>query len=254
MNVSVDLARELLDMGARLRRSGDDDAHSSQADEQLCGAVAMHNILQREGVAYLADEVGMGKTYVALGAIALFRHFNPQFRVAVIAPRENIQAKWMKEWLNFATYIARVPDLRVQALHGGPARPLARCDNLQQFIRETTVNPHRDFFLRLSSFSLGTGDAEEDVRALRSRFQRELPWLEDAVTSLRKREFKDNPTFWQPSIPSAVSLTFAPPCPTSSVSRGRELCHNAPRRANPWRYRICLCRTISSPTFVDGGR
>ena len=80
----------------------------------------------------------------------------------------------------------------MKALHGGPARPLVKCDNLQQFIRETTVNPDRDFFLRLSSFSLGTGDEEEDVRALRSRFQRELPWLEDAVTSLRKREFKDS--------------------------------------------------------------
>jgi hypothetical protein len=112
--------------------------------------------------------------------------------VAVIAPRENIQAKWMKEWSNFATYIARIPDLRVKALHGGPGRPLIKTDNLQQLIRETTVNPDRDFFLRLSSFSLGTGEDEADVRALRSRFQRELPWLEDVVTSLRKREFKDS--------------------------------------------------------------
>ena len=124
MTVSVDLARQILDMGARLRRPEDGDADPSQAEDQLRGAVAIHNILQREGVAYLADEVGMGKTYVALGAIALFRHFNPGFRVAVIAPRENIQAKWMKEWQNFATYIARLADLRVKALHGGPARPL----------------------------------------------------------------------------------------------------------------------------------
>jgi hypothetical protein len=192
VTVSVDLARQLLDLGARLRRPEHGDSDPPQAQEQLRGAVAIHNILAREGVAYLADEVGMGKTYVALGAIALFRHFNPGFRVAVIAPRENIQDKWMKEWFNFATHIVRIPDLRVKALDGSPARPLVKCNNLQQFIRETTVDADRDFFLRLSSFSLATGEDESDVRALRGRFQRELPWLPDVVTSLRKREFKDS--------------------------------------------------------------
>jgi superfamily II DNA or RNA helicase len=194
MTVSVDLARELLDMGARLRRPGRDSETSPQAEEQLRGAVAIHNLLkQPEGVAYLADEVGMGKTYVALGAIALLRHFQPGFRVAVIAPRENIQAKWMKEWVNFATHIVRFPDLRVKGLHGGPARPLCKCDNLQQFVRETTVDPDRDFFLRLSSFSLGVGDGESDLRAVRDKFSRELPWVADAIQSLKsKRTFKDN--------------------------------------------------------------
>jgi superfamily II DNA or RNA helicase len=193
MTVSVALARELLDMGARLRRPVHGSGLLPQAEEQLRGAVAIHNILQSEGIAYLADEVGMGKTYVALGAIALFRHFQADFRVAVIAPRENIQDKWMKEWFNFATHIVRVPDLRVKGLHGGPARPLAKCDNLQQLVRETTVDPDRDFFLRFSSFSLGAGDAEVDLRSLRDKFQRELPWVADAIRSLKsKREFKDN--------------------------------------------------------------
>ena len=180
-------------MGARLRRPEDGDVDPPQAVDQLQSAVAIHNILEREGVAYLADEVGTGKTYVALGAIALFRHFNPSFRVAVIAPRENIQAKWIKEWFNFATYIARIPDLRVKALHGGPARPLVKCDSLQQFIRETTVDPDRDFFLRLTSFSLGAGDEEDDLRQLRRKFERELPWVADSIASLKsKREFKDS--------------------------------------------------------------
>lgn len=193
MTVSVDLARALLDMGARLRGPGDGhDGFVAQAEQQLRGVVAIHNLLEREGVAYLADEVGMGKTYVALGAAALFRHYQPSFRIAVIAPRENIQAKWMKEWANFVTYITRVPDLRVKGLHGGPARPLVKCDNLRQFIRETTVDPDRDFFLRLSSFSLGTGDQEDDVKALHARFRRELPWLDKAVTTFRKREYKDS--------------------------------------------------------------
>lgn len=192
MSVTVELARELLDLGARLRRPG--DKHDPpQAVEQLRGAVAIHNILQREGVAYLADEVGMGKTYVALGAIALFRHFQPNFRVAVIAPRENIQDKWRKEWVNFTTHIVTVPDLRVKALHGGPARPLIHCRNLRQFVAETTVDPDRDFFLRLSSFSLGAGGEDADLKKVRDQYAEQLPWVADRVESLRsKREFKDS--------------------------------------------------------------
>ncbi|MDO8944323.1 MAG: DEAD/DEAH box helicase family protein, partial [Desulfobacterales bacterium] len=171
MTLTIETARELLDLGARLRKPSDAGGDPPQAVEQLRGAVAIHNILQRQKVAYLADEVGMGKTYVALAAIALFRHFNPNFRVAVIAPRENIQIKWMKEWFNFSKYLVQVRDMRVQGLDGGPARPLVKCDSLRAFVRETALDPERDFFLRLSSFSLATGDDESNLKEARQRFR-----------------------------------------------------------------------------------
>ena len=63
--IGVDTAGELLDFRGP-RRAIDEGA----AAEQLRGAVAVHNILEEEGVAYLADEVGMGKTYVALRALS----------------------------------------------------------------------------------------------------------------------------------------------------------------------------------------
>ena len=71
--IDVATAGQLLNFGARI-------GPGPRADEQLQGAVAIHNILEQHRVAYLADEVGMGKTYVALGALALFRHFQPDFR------------------------------------------------------------------------------------------------------------------------------------------------------------------------------
>src|SRR4051812_42520515 len=110
-------------MGARIEGK-------RRAEEQLEGAVALHNILEANGVAYLADEVGMGKTYVALGALALFRHFNPNFRVLILTPRANIQQKWAKEIHNFVAHNMRYADLRVKGLDGRPVRPLAECDNL----------------------------------------------------------------------------------------------------------------------------
>ncbi len=183
-------ASRLLDFGARI-------GTGQRSQEQLEGAVAVHNILQQRGVAYLADEVGMGKTYVALGALALFRHYQPDFRVLIIAPRENIQIKWMKELRNFVDHNVRFPDLRVKAIDGRPCRPLVACGNLLNLAYEVTINPNRDFFLRLTSFSVPVAGKDsvdpEAARRLREGLRHYLPWLRDEIFDLRNRQtFKDN--------------------------------------------------------------
>jgi hypothetical protein len=186
--IDVATAGQLLDFGARMGKG-------PRADEQLQGAVAIHNILQKHRVAYLADEVGMGKTYVALGALALFRHFQPGFRVLVIAPRENIQRKWMKELGNFSAHNLRFADLRVVSVDRQPVRPLVACDSLIEFVRESVVDPNRDFFLRLSSFSLALGGDNDRSGWARVRddLRREVPWLPESALDLRGRKdtFKD---------------------------------------------------------------
>jgi len=140
--ISLETAEQLLDFRGPI--------NARAAAEQLRGAVAIHNILEQRNVAYLADEVGMGKTYVALGARALFRHFNPAFRLLVIAPRENIQQKWVKELKNFVANNVRFADLRVKTLQGTPARPTVVCESLLELVRETALQPDRDFFVRMT--------------------------------------------------------------------------------------------------------
>lgn len=188
--IDIHTARQLLDFGARI-------GQGARAEEQLEGAVAIHNLLATRGVAYLADEVGMGKTFVALGALALFRHFNPEFRVLIIAPRSNIQSKWMKELRNFVSHNVRFADMRIKALDGRPARPLVSCDNLLHLVHEVTIDRDRDFFARLTSFSLPvTGRDSVDpaaTRRLRDGIKHYLPWMRDEVFDLRnKQAFKDN--------------------------------------------------------------
>lgn len=187
--IDLKAAEQLLDFGARM-------GAGQRAQEQLEGAVAIHNILLQHNVAYLADEVGMGKTYVALGAMALFRHFDPQFRVMIIAPRENIQNKWEKELRNFVQHNVRFADLRVKATDGRPARPLVSCHNLLDLVHEAVLDPNRDFFTRLTSFSLplaGGDRVDSDAaRRLRAGVQQRLPWMPDEIFDLRnKQEFKD---------------------------------------------------------------
>lgn len=188
--IDLKAAEELLDFSSRIGKG-------QRAQEQLIGSVALHNMLEKNNVAYLADEVGMGKTYVALGAIALFRHFQPSFRIIIIAPRENIQMKWIKEFRNFVANNVRFHDLRVKGVDGKPARKLIACGNLLDLVRETTLDPDRDFFLRLTSFSLplaGREDVDPDcARRLRDGLRKYVPWLSDEIFDLRrKKDFKDN--------------------------------------------------------------
>ncbi|MCB9631966.1 MAG: DEAD/DEAH box helicase family protein, partial [Sandaracinus sp.] len=181
--IDLQAASQLLDFGRRI-------GGGRRADEQLAGAVAIHNLLLEHRVAYLADEVGMGKTYVALGALALFRHFRPDFRVCVIAPRENIQRKWQNELTNFAAHNLRFADLRVGSVDRRPARELVSCPNLLSFAHESAIDPHRDFFLRMSSFSLGLSDSAS-WRRLRDQLRQVLPWVpEDAFDLRNKDRFK----------------------------------------------------------------
>lgn len=184
-SISAKTASQLLDFRGKTMSK-------SAAQEQLRGAVAIHNLLQSEGVAYLADEVGMGKTYVALGAAALLRHFEPDFRMLVLAPRENIQKKWIKEAHNFANRNVKFSDLRTRSLQGTPARGCVACTDLIELVRETTSDPDRDFFARLTSFSLALGSSVEHLKVKRQQLLDLVPWLPEEAFHLRRDAFKDN--------------------------------------------------------------
>lgn len=188
MTFDVSFAEKLLHMDARI-------PGSTIAAKQLEGAVAAANILERQNVVYLADEVGMGKTYVALGAMAILRHVNPDFRVLIIAPRGNIQTKWKRELELFYRHNVRIKDLRNKGLDGGPARPVALCDSVFDFVRQASANPDHDYILRLSSFSLSASVeegkdtvTEESAAKLIDRVQRTIPWIDKRSLTTRNKQ------------------------------------------------------------------
>ena len=69
--------------------------------KQYEGVTALWNILSQNKYAYLADEVGMGKTYQAIGIIAMLVKTVPNTKVLVIAPNASVQNNWIKEFKNF---------------------------------------------------------------------------------------------------------------------------------------------------------
>ena len=170
--VSPEFVDELIDFAPT-----EDTRKMGFAHAQRDGTVALFNMLQRNRVAYLADEVGMGKTYVALGVMALVRHLDPHARIVVIAPRENIQRKWVKELKNFVRHNWRIVGNRVKSLQGEPAWDPVHCDTLIDFVREAMLSADRDFFLRMTSFSLALKQADGRHR-LRRRLLKVLPWVD----------------------------------------------------------------------------
>lgn len=169
--VSEDLARELVDFApTRATRE------MGFGESQLHGAVAAHNMLARNRVAYLADEVGMGKTYVALGVLGLLRHLDPLARVMVIAPRENIQRKWVKELTNFVRINWKIEDNRVKGMDGRPARGATVCHSLVELADVERLNDDNDLFLRSTSFSASVRDSDAQNR-LRRPLLRRIPWI-----------------------------------------------------------------------------
>ena len=160
-------------------------------DQQRDGTVAAFNMLARNGCAYLADEVGMGKTYVALGVVSLLRYLDPHARIVVIAPRENIQRKWVKELHNFVGRNWLVVGNRVKSLLNRPVWEPVVCNSLVEFAREALVNQDRDFFLRMTSFSIRLSDPEDRHRT-RAALLDSVPWLDRREIPNNTREgFRD---------------------------------------------------------------
>ena len=162
------------------------------AESQLEGSVAAFNMLAKNGVAYIADEVGMGKTYVALAVMSLLRYQQPGARIVVIAPRENIQFKWIKELKNFVRDNWRHEDNRVKSLNGQPVRPTVACRSVDDIARVLQVDDGSDLFLRMTTFSIAVKTAERRKRYL-DRMLPYVPWVDESLLKVRDPLlFRDN--------------------------------------------------------------
>jgi len=177
--LDLDTARNILDF------SGGREELDSLGEVQLRGAVALYNMINTEdiGLGYLADEVGMGKTYIALGVVALMRYLNPSLRVLYICPSANVQDKWLREHASFIDKNVCTASYRVRTPEGKPAAPVAKCDSLEDLIRTAASGFYADFFVRNGSFSFGLKKANSDYdeeaikswNAQRKKLQKMVP-------------------------------------------------------------------------------
>lgn len=96
----------LLDFGC----NGLFGASEAMVTLQRDGVAALTSVLARHRIAYLADEVGLGKTMQALGVIACACGDNANARVLVITPRQIVQNGWNTEFQRFSRHVVRDAD------------------------------------------------------------------------------------------------------------------------------------------------
>lgn len=104
---------------------------TSMASRQAEGVAYLWNLLSRHGVALLADEVGMGKTFQALGVAALLWKMKPDAKVLVMAPNRDICAHWRREYHAFVQFHYLPVDHCVKnGVDGGPVQSIQTCSRL----------------------------------------------------------------------------------------------------------------------------
>jgi hypothetical protein len=130
--------------------------HKSIADRQIEVIRKGYNYLSQEGnnALYIADEVGLGKTYIALGIASLLRHFstNPEtHQDVIIVPKNNLQLKWRKEILQFSNNNYQLLDNRVKSVIGKPTGEIQIHHQLEAIAADVPTY----HLYRSSSFSFG---------------------------------------------------------------------------------------------------
>ena len=135
-----------------------DNESQSMADLQLEGVAAIYNILCQHNFAYLADEVGMGKTYQALGLVALLWNEMPDARVLFISPRQNLQVKWHGDYIRFfASNYRREQglgdDRAASVLFGEPLHRPVLFHNLRSLTSTIGLSERIAPFVRHTSFT-----------------------------------------------------------------------------------------------------
>ena len=155
-------------------------AQTAMHNIQTAGAAAIWNMLTEKDFAYLADEVGMGKTYQALGVMSLLWNFDPKARIVIVCPRSNLQAKWSRDYTNFVRHNYRAAyeggDDKVKSiLLDQPVIDAVKCENLREFAEQLQagVDGEQLFILRHTSFTRPLRISEDDKRAAVSAWRRE---------------------------------------------------------------------------------
>lgn len=129
-------------------------ADVSMAARQAEGVAYLWNTLAAQDVALLADEVGMGKTYQALGVIAMLWQAKPDARILIMAPNRDICRHWMREYKAFLQQHYREQDHVVRnSADGGPVNAMAFCPNLPALVAEVKQGWGRVFLTTIHSLS-----------------------------------------------------------------------------------------------------
>lgn len=146
------------------------DQPTGMAALQTEGVAHLWSVLSRSPVALLADEVGMGKTFEALGVAALLWRKKPDAKILVIAPNRDICAHWQREFSSFTRDLyVKADDFVKSKMDGKPVPPIGahyRLPELTEAIEQRSKDdaPAQFYITTIHALSglLDSADASND--------------------------------------------------------------------------------------------
>lgn len=137
------------------------EADKTMADKQAEGVAYLWNLLGKENLAILADEVGMGKTFQAIALILHLWLTKPNAKVLVITPNKNICGHWRNEFKSFIAHHYHSSDIKIKL-----PQPES---NLSRLVTSIEGSSENIFFTTVHSFSGLTKGYEGDKNSEASR-------------------------------------------------------------------------------------
>ncbi|MFM0741592.1 DEAD/DEAH box helicase [Paraburkholderia xenovorans] len=145
---------------------------SAQAVLQSEGVAALWHLLQSKSFAYLADEVGMGKTRQAMGIIATQFLRKPDSRVVIVCSSATLQRQWQSEWSEFLRTCYKLLDNRLlSAAAASPLENLHFHHSLRDFVKTLSLGDARIHLMRYSSFSRPLTFTGEDSASILEEYR-----------------------------------------------------------------------------------
>lgn len=121
-------------------------------DMQAEGVAGIWNRLGRHDIAWLADEVGMGKTFQAMGTFALLWQLKSDARILVLAPNQSVAENWKNEFVCFLRDHYKHKDGVVKGEDDEPCHAPEVCPNLRAVVAAFAGNK-RFVISKISIFS-----------------------------------------------------------------------------------------------------
>ncbi|KAA0876470.1 DEAD/DEAH box helicase [Nitrincola tapanii] len=142
-----------------------DQKHSMPA-KQIEGVAYLWNLLSSQGVALLADEVGTGKTFQALGVAALLWKIKPDARILVMAPNRDLCFNWKREFSDLVTRHYPHTDHQVKSgVDGDPIPSVQVCGSLTHLAEQVELGTAHLYLTTIHALShLLTKEDREKVK------------------------------------------------------------------------------------------
>jgi len=194
MQLTEKIAREIIDLNPFPEK---DIIDPLIAERQFQVILKGANYLLEEGndFLYIGDEVGLGKTYIALGIASLLQVFsnNPDNYInTVLVPKENLQYKWHKEIRNFIANNYKQKDNRVKSVLGSCVSELST-KSIKRTMEIFEASHPQYIIYRNSSFSIASENIETDTGQWIKRLEEKLPLDKREIFNKIGKHFRNDP-------------------------------------------------------------